>query len=63
MNHDFCVGCNTGSSLPSCAIGYAPSNAYIENIINNDNLSTAENFICHKTSQDLSSGKLVILDK
>lgn len=63
MNHDFCVGCDTGSSLPNCAIGYSPNNAYIENIINNDSLSTAENFICHKTSQDLSSGKLIILDR
>lgn len=63
MNQDFCVGCNISSRLPSCAIGYAPNNAYIENIINNDSLPTAENFICHKTSQALSSGKLVILDK
>lgn len=61
MNPDFCVGCNSGSSLPSCAIGIAPSNAYIENIINNDIVSTLENFICHKTAQDLSSGKLNIL--
>lgn len=63
MNNDFCVGCNTGSNLPNCAIGYTSSNAYIENIINNDTLSKTENFICHKASQDLSGRKLVILDK
>ena len=63
MNHDFCVGCNPGSSLPFCAIGNDPSNAYIENIINNDNLSKLENFVCHKTAQDLSTGKLTILAK
>lgn len=63
MNHDFCTGCNINSNLPSCAVGYAPDNAYIENIINNDILPSAEHFICHKASQDLSGGKLAILDK
>lgn len=63
MNHDFCVGCNPGSSLPLCAIGTAPSNAYIENILNGESLTKLENFVCHKTSQDLSSGKLTILPK
>lgn len=53
MNHDFCTGCNINSNLPSCAVGYAPDNAYIENIINNDILPSAEHFICHKASQDL----------
>ncbi|MBP3327271.1 MAG: hypothetical protein J6L77_12750 [Coprococcus sp.] len=63
MDHNFCVGCNPGSSLPFCAIGVSPSNAYIENIINNDTLSILENFVCHKTAQDLSTGKLFILSK
>ena len=45
------------------AVGYAPDNAYIENIINNDILPSAEHFICHKASQDLSGGELAILDK
>lgn len=62
MNHNFCVSCNPGSSLPFCAIGHAPSNAYIENIINNANLTKYENFVCHKAAQDISSRKLVILD-
>ena len=63
MNHKFCMGCNPGSSLPLCAIGKAPSNAYIENILNGEPLSHLENFVCHKASQDLSSGKLTILPK
>lgn len=62
MNHYFCVGCNSSSSLSFCAIGLAPSNAYIENIINNDCLMKHEHFVCHKASQDLSSGNLTILD-
>ena len=63
MKHDFCVGCDVSSALPLCAIGQAPSNAYIENIINNNELSKSENFVCHKTSQDISNGKLTILSK
>ena len=63
MNHDFCVGCNSGSGLPICAIGLAPSNAYIENIINNESLIMLENFVCHKNAQYFSSGKLSILSK
>ena len=63
MNHDFCVGCNPSSNLPLCAIGLAPNNAYIENIINNSALSKSENFVCHKTAQDISTGKLTILSK
>lgn len=63
MNHDFCTGCNTDSGLPGCAVGYAPHNVHIETMIDNHTLPAAENFICHKTSQDFSNGKLVILDK
>lgn len=61
MNHDFCVGCDSGSGLPVCAIGLAPCNAYIEKIINEEILTEHENLVCHKTSQDISNGKLTIL--
>lgn len=63
MNHDFCGGCNHGSLLPLCAIEKAPNNAYIEKILNGEPLSQIENFVCHKASQDFSSGKLTILSK
>lgn len=63
MNHDFCAGCSVNSILPPCAFGLAPSNAYIETIINNTKLSESENFVCHKTAQEISNGKLTILAK
>lgn len=63
MNHSFCKGCTPGSDLPECAIGLAPGNAYMEDIINGSKLSRMEHFICHKTAQDFSESKLSISNK
>lgn len=63
MNHNFCNGCPPSAGLPKCAIGLAPNNAYIEDIINGSPLFFMENFICHKTAQNIVEGKLKILDQ
>lgn len=61
--YSFCIGCNPQFELPKCAVGLAPSNAYIEDIINGSPLTLVENFICHKTAQVIEGNKIRILDK
>ena len=63
MNKNFCPGCNVSEGLPPCALNKAPSNAYIENIINESQLSYTDHFICHKFAQSYDSGKLIISSK
>lgn len=60
MNRNFCKGCEQNLCSPNCAIRLAPNNTYIEDMINNSKLSYLENFVCHKTAQELSNGKLSI---
>ncbi len=64
MDHEFCVGCNFDSKFPVCAVKSIPKNIHVESIINNcDEVSFNEIFVCHKTAQNLTSGRLHILSE